>query len=176
MTGDRQRRFGVSAQGDAPNVTEFRPTERKPAQEAPKPADAKPGCVLDIIPMKLDPNRFPATITLKLLEPAINRQAQIPVVDDILEDAVRLSLAGDDVTLSSAQWKLLLDMHQTLATVITDLAEGSFGMEWSAALNGMLLLHMLQVGPKEEVERTTDTMNNMLKTMFDFSTKETSDE
>jgi len=165
MTGSNQPRFRVSGNEEAPNVVPFRRAEKP----APVPTEDKQGTVLDLIPVRLAPSRFGAPVTLSLLGPVLDVQRQIPVVSDILADAHRRSANGAEVTLSERQWALLVEMHERLAKVTADLSEGGFGMEWSATLNALLLLHLMENPNLEEVAKAKQVLEHMLNEMALFS-------
>lgn len=169
MSGSNQPRFKITGKDDAPNVTPLRPIK---AEETPAPVDPKQGCVLDMIPMRLDPARFSSPVVTELMGPALDIQNQIPVVDDILKDAARRAEAGDQVTLSARQWELLRETHERLALTLAELAEGAFALEWSAALNGMVLLHLMTHPTKEDAEKATETLTNMIGEMQIFAKKQ----
>lgn len=182
MAEPKQPRFRIAKDGaeDAPNIVEFKlPTRhREPNPEVIKPREPKPSKRMDAVDMalvRLDPERFQAPATQEMLAPAVAIQMHIPVILDILMDAVRRSEDGGEVSLTANQWKLLLTVYEVLAVSVADLAHGAASLEWSMVLSSVLLAHLWEHPTSDEAKRVQKAHTGLINRMMRHMEKEESE-
>lgn len=136
---------------------------------APKPLrkPEKEMNLLDQIQVHLDPERYTPMTIAAILAPTQQLQAHVPVITEMLADATVRSNEGETITFSAKQCAMLFQMHMALNEMVAVLSEAGFGLEWSAALNAMLLKHLMD--NPDEKEQVTQTLDFMFNAMMKFA-------
>ena len=176
MTASKRSRFSLS--GNTENVVQrLIPKDELAAGKVPMQepkinptSDAKEMNLLDTIQARLIPERFYPQVVPQVLEPFKGSQENFPIAAGILQDAVRRSEKGGEVTLTASQLAFLANSYSAISEALVELIATACTLEWTLAMTSLCLAHLKANPCAEEAAKTNATYVHMMDLMVKHTT------